>query len=72
MHFLNDLDYTRFRNLDTVLELNKSILYSGIVQAELASTGSDLLIFSTDSFRDLLGFFLLGYAVTDLVIDRFF
>ena len=31
MCFLNNLDYTRFRNPDTVLEPDQSIFYPGIV-----------------------------------------
>ena len=72
MHFLNHLNYARFRNPDTVLEPDQSIFYPGIVQAELSSTSSNFLILSADSFRDSLNFFLLSYAVADLVIDRFF
>ena len=72
MHFLNHFDYARFRDPDTVLEPDQSIFYPGIVQAELSSTGSNFLILSADSFRDSLSFFLLSYAVADLVIDRFF
>ena len=72
IYFLNYFDYARFRNPDTVLELDQSIFYPGIVQAELSSTSSNFLILSADSFRDSLSFFLLSYAVADLVIDRFF
>ena len=72
MCFLNNLDYIRFRNLDTVLELDQSIFYPGIVQAELSSISLNLLILPADSFYNSLSFFVLCYIVTDLVIDRFF
>ena len=49
------------------------ILDLAFENASLITSPSSLtFILSADSFRDSLSFFLLSYAVADLVIDRFF